>query len=156
MRKTIVFGIAISFFISCIAGCSDRDSTDSRPVQNDHSVSQMPFRELSADEISSISVYAVPPDETVTVDDIEQIETIVEILRTVVIYQKSDEWKGRTGQGVIFTITKTTGDVLVVRPYGQYLIIDGQGYRTEYQPSENLNRIANTVLGTSFGGMPIE
>ena len=117
----------------------------------------MPFSELSSDDISSISVYAIPPDETVTVDDMAQIETIVEILRTVVIYQESDEWKEPSGgQGVFFTITKTTGEVLVVRPYGQQLIIDEQGYRAEYQPSENLNRIASTVLDTPFGGKPIE
>jgi len=143
--------------IANVVGCSDRSSNNIQPAQNDHSVSQMPFSELSPDDISSIIVYAIPPDETVTVDDMAQIETIVEILKTVVIYQKSDEWKKPSGgQGVTFTINKANGNVLIVRPYGQQLIIDGQGYRTEYQPSENLNRIANTVLNTPFGGEPIE
>ena len=119
-------------------------------------ISQKPFSDLAANDISSISVFAIPPNETVLVDDIEQIEQIIDILNTVIIYQKSDGWKDTGGQMVTFTISKATGEVMEVSAYNPHLIIDGQGYKTEYQPCENLNRIANTILGTRFGGQPIE
>ena len=75
-------------------------------------VSQKPFSELSSDIISSISVFAIPPNETVLVDDTEQINQIIEILKTVVIYQKSNDWKDMAGQMVTFAINKTTGEML--------------------------------------------
>jgi hypothetical protein len=118
--------------------------------------SQKPFNDLRTEDISSISVFAIPPNETVLVENVEQIEIIIDILRTVVIYHKSNDWKDSAGQMVIFTINKTKGEVVEVRAYNPYLIVDGQGYKTEYQPCENLNRIANTLLDTRFGGQPIE
>ena len=123
---------------------------------NNRSNPQQPFSDLSVSDIYSISVYAIPPDKAIMVNDVEQTEAIVQILRTVVVYEKSNAWKKSSGQGVYFTVNKTSGEVVVVRPYGLHLIIDGQGYKTEYQPSENLNRIANTLLDTPFGGRPIE
>ena len=57
-----------------------------------------------------------------------------------------------TDASIDAVITRTIGAATEVRAYNPFLIIDGQGYRTEYQPCENLNRIANTILGTPFGG----
>ena len=116
------------------------------------SISQNPFNDLNAADILSISVFAVPPNEIVLVDDMEQIEEIVCILKTVIVYQKSNEWKDSNGQMVTFTINKATGEVVEVSAYNPHLIINGQGYKTKYQPCENLNRIANTILNTRFSG----
>ena len=153
-KKTIVIcSVMLAIVILAIVLIKLGNNAD---FNDNQEVSQKPFNDLSAEDILSITVFAIPPNETVLVDDMVEIEIIVEILRTVIIYQKSDEWKNTGGQGVTFTISKTTDEVVEVRPYGSYLIIDGQGYRTEYQPSENLNRIANTILDTPFGGQPIE
>lgn len=150
MKKFLVVTSVILLLVA-VVGCSVNDNSE-----QPENPSQKPFNELSAEDISSISVFAIPPNETVLVDDMEQIEQIIEILKTVVVYQKSDEWRESDGQMVTFTINKTTGEQLEVSAYNPHLIIDGQGYITEYQPCENLNRIANTILGTRFGGQPIE
>jgi len=160
MKKHIalVFALIVAL-ASALTACADNttlsDSTSNLPSETEYT-GQKPFSDLNADDILSVSVFAIPPNETVLVDDMEQIETIVEILNTVVIYQESGEWRDSAGQMVTFTIKKSTGGVIEVSAYNPHLIIDGQGYKTEYQPCENLNRIANTVLGTRFGGMPIE
>ena len=162
ITKTRIIALLIALLLS-ISACSDNNNSNTGDTRTTHPVdtvdtgfSQRPFNDLHTEDILSISVFAIPPNETVVIDDIEQIEIIVEILRTVVIYQSSDEWKDSAGQMVTFTLNKATDEVVEVSAYNPHLIIDGQGYRTEYQPCENLNRIANTLLDTRFGGMPIE
>ncbi len=125
-------------------------------IGNNSGFTQKPFNDLLSEDISSITVHAIPPDETVLIDNMEQVKEIVEILKTIVIYEKDDGWKNSAGQMVTFSIYKTNGEVVEVRAYNPHIIIDNQGYKTEYQLCENLNRIANTLLGTRFGGQPIE
>ena len=141
--KTFIASVSVLIIVLALTACADNSS-------------QKPFIDLNANDILSIYVHAIPPDETILLEDMETIEQIVDILRTVVVYQMSNGWRDRAGQSVTFTINKNTGDVVEVRPTGSFLIIDGQGYETEYQPSENLNRIANTLLDTPFGSLPIE
>ena len=161
--KTKITALLIALLLLSISACSGDnngvagDTTGTPPNDlEDIGFSQKPFNDLRVEDISSINVFAIPPNETVFIEDIGQIETIVEILRTVVIYQSSNEWKDSAGQMVTFTLNKATDEIIEVSAYNPHLIIDGQGYRTEYQPCENLNRIANTLLDTQFGGMPIE
>ena len=163
ITKTRIIALLIALLLLSISACSDNNNSNAGDTGTTHPVdagdtgfSQRPFNDLRTEDISSISVFAIPPNETVVIDDMEQIEIIVEILRTVVIYQSSDEWKDSAGQMVTFTLNKATDEVVEVSAYNPHLIIDGQGYRTEYQPCENLNRIANTLLDTQFGGRPIE
>jgi len=163
ITKTRIIALLIALTLLLLSACSNNNSNNSGDTTTtlpndtgDIEISEKPFNDLSTEDISSISVFATPPNETVLIDNVEQIEEIVEILRTVVIYQKSDEWKDTSGQMVTFTINKASGEAIEVSAYNPYLIIDGQGYITEYQPCENLNRIANTLLATPFGGKPIE
>ena len=100
-----------------------------------------PFADLTADEISSVSVNCMPPDKTVHTSDEENIESLVKILNKVVIYEEDE--KEYAGQSVAFTINKTDGTQIKVTAYNPQMIIDGVKYVTKYDPCEDLNALGN-------------
>ena len=104
-----------------------------------------PFQNLSLSEISKVSVELVPPDVTLDLND-GQIEKLVPILQQVVIYKQDDSYSESCGQAVIFTIIKTNGSLLTVQAYNPFLVIDGIGYKTKYEPCEALNQLGNQIL----------
>jgi len=107
-----------------------------------------PFRNLDETEIAFASVRITPPEKTLQVMD---ITTLVEYLQDVVIYRKDNSYTGYAGQGVIYTLTMTDGTQKQVMAYNPFIVIDGVGYRTKYEPCEALNSYANKLLneGTS-------
>jgi hypothetical protein len=60
-----------------------------------------------------------------------------------VTYKRDNSFGEYNGQWVEFEITKTNGETLVVAAYNPFLIIDGKGYETEYEPCEQLNALGN-------------
>lgn len=102
-----------------------------------------PFRGLDAAEISSASIHLLPPDKTVPITEIKEL---VEYLEDVVIYRKDSSYVEYTGQCCIFTIFKTDGTKMEVTAFNPFMILDGVGYRCEYEPCEALNRYANRLL----------
>ncbi len=105
-----------------------------------------PFRDLRADEVASIELTVRPPDVTIQIAEQKKIEEITAALNQVVIYQKADEWREYNGQYVQFTLTMESGERREVAVYNPFVIIDGQGYKTKYEPCEELNRLANVYL----------
>lgn len=103
-----------------------------------------PFTALTVSEISSVSVQLLPPDTILELNDTD-IEELVSILHTVVIYNKDNSYGDYNGQAVIYTITKTDGTQTVVQAYNPFLVIDGTGYKTKYEPCEKLNRLGNEI-----------
>lgn len=103
-----------------------------------------PFKDLSADDIEEVTVKLLPPDIQLAVNESET-EKLVEILNKVVTYQKDDSYIEYSGQAVIFTITKTNGTQITVNAYNPFIIIDGVGYKTKYEPCEELNHLANNL-----------
>jgi hypothetical protein len=103
-----------------------------------------PFRNLAVSEISGISVKLSPPDVIFELTDSE-IEELVEILHTVIIYNEDNFYNDYVGQGVIFTIIKTDGTQMKATAYNPFFIIDAVGYRTKYEPCEKLNSWANEL-----------
>lgn len=104
-----------------------------------------PFQDLTVSEISSVSVQLLPPDVTLELNDTD-IEKLVSILHTVVIYNKDNSYRDYNGQAVIYTITKTDGTQTVVQAYNPFLIINDTGYKTKYEPCERLNRLGNEIM----------
>ena len=104
-----------------------------------------PFQNLSLSEISKVSVELIPPDVTLELNA-GQIEKLVPILQQVVIYKQDDSYSESCGQAVIFTITKTDGSLSTVQAYNPFLVIDGVGYKTKYEPCEALNQLGNQIL----------
>lgn len=105
---------------------------------------QKPFKNLSASNIKSVSVELLPPNETYDLSDNEIIE-LIEILNSVVVYNKDNSYDRYDGQAVIYTITKMDGTTLTVNAYNPFLIIDGVGYKTKYEPCEELNAFGNRI-----------
>ena len=104
-----------------------------------------PFRGLEAADIASASVTLMPPDVTLELDEAE-MGTLAELLGEVRITRPDQSWTEYAGQAVQFTVTFADGTETEVTGYNPFLIIDGTGYRTAYEPCEALNRFANELL----------
>ena len=113
------------------------------------SIGRMPFKDLQAEDIKSVSIHLWPPNETRELSQGE-IEELVTLLQQVKIYNPSWLHLASGGQSNIMTITYQDGSVQEVNQFGSTLIIDGQGYRAEYEPNEAINQFANKLFNTGF------
>ena len=69
-----------------------------------HPWSKTPFKYLSSNDISSVSVRLSPPDQVFDLSNDEIIE-LTKILNSVVIYNKDNSYNQYCGQAVIYTIS---------------------------------------------------
>lgn len=102
-----------------------------------------PYKNLDASEILSATVRLSPPDKTVLVADIDEL---VEYLQNVVIYNEDNSYREFSGQGVTYTLTMVDGTQTDIMAYAPFLVIDGIGYKTKYEPCNVLNAYANKLL----------
>ncbi len=102
-----------------------------------------PFKEMKPSEIASATVRLSPPDKTILITEIEELTNY---LNDVVIYNKDNSFTEYSGQGIIFTLTMADGTQTEIIAYNPFLVIDGVGYKTKYEPCEALNRYANRLL----------
>lgn len=107
------------------------------------SMGKKPYENLDAAQIVSAKVLILPPDKTVEIEDIPEL---VDYLNDIVIYNKDNSYTEYSGQGVIFTLTMTDGTQTDIMAYNPFLVIDGVGYKTKYEPCEALNSYANELL----------
>ena len=103
------------------------------------------FRGLEAADIAEAAVLVGPPDVTLELEGAE-IGTLAELLGDVRITRPDQSYTEYAGQTVLFTLTMTDGTKTSVGAFNPFLIIDGTGYRTAYEPCEALNRFANELL----------
>ena len=104
-----------------------------------------PFQGLEAADIAAASVTLGPPDVTLELDTAE-IETLAELLGDLRITRPDQSYTEYAGQAVQFAVTFADGTETVVTDYNPFLIIDGTGWRTAYEPCEALNSFANDLL----------
>ena len=102
-----------------------------------------PYKDLNASEILSAAVRLVPPDKTVKIVELEELAGY---LNDVVIFNMDNSYTEYDGQGVIFTLIMADGTQTEIMAYNPFLVIDGIGYKTVYEPCEALNRYANRLL----------
>lgn len=102
-----------------------------------------PFRDLVETDIISAAVHLSPPDKTVAISEYKEL---VSYLNDVVIYSEDNSYTEYAGQGVTFAITMTDGTQTDVMAFNPFLVIDGVGYKTKYEPCEALNSYANQLL----------
>ena len=112
-------------------------------------IGRRPFKNMKAEEIQSISIHLWPPNETMELSQ-DEIEELVGLLQQVKIYNPSWLHLASGGQSNIMTITYQDGTVQEVNQFGSTLIIDGQGYRAEYEPNEAISKFANKLFNTGF------
>lgn len=109
-----------------------------------------PFKNLSANEITSVSVRLLPPSKTFNLSSNEIIE-LTELLNSVVVYNKDSSHNQYNGQAVIYTITKIDGTILTINAFNPFLIVGGVGYKTKYEPCEELNALGNRIMSVRLG-----
>jgi hypothetical protein len=102
-----------------------------------------PYSDLTAADISSATVHLSPPDKTLQIEDISEL---AELLNNAVIYNEDNSYTEYVGQGVMFTLTMTDGTQTEITAFSPFLIIDGVGYQTKYDPCQALNAYANELL----------
>lgn len=106
-----------------------------------------PFRNLEAADITAASVCLTPPDVTIQLDRAE-IETLSGLLRAVRVTRRDDSYPQYCGQAVTFSLTMADSTETRVMAYNPFLVIDGTGWRTAYEPCEALNGFANRLPRT--------
>lgn len=102
-----------------------------------------PYKDLEASDIVSATVHLAPPDKTIQITEIEEL---VAYLNEVIIYNEDNSYTEYSGQGVIFTLTLTDGSQEEIMAYNPFVVINGTGYKTKYEPCEKLNNYANRLL----------
>ena len=112
-------------------------------------IGRKPFKDQHTEDIKSVSIHLWPPNETRELSPGE-IEELVTLLQQVKIYNPSWLHLASGGQSNIMTITYQDGSVQEVNQFGSTLIIDGQGYRAEYEPNEAISQFANKLFNTGF------
>lgn len=105
-----------------------------------------PFRNLEAEDIAAASIELLPPDQTIAVENLEELTGY---LQQLVIYQPDQSYSEYAGQAVVVTLEMKDGSRMEIVEYNPFVIIDGVGYRCKYEPSEQLNRYANQLLEKS-------
>lgn len=112
-------------------------NTNKKPFQ------KRPFQDLKPEDIVSVTAQLIPPDKTIGVTEIDKLTGY---LNDVVIYRKDNSYSEYAGQAVVFTLSMADGTQTKVMEYNPFLVIDGIGYRTKYEPCEALNQFANSLL----------
>ena len=112
-----------------------------------------PYQDLATTDISSATVLLQPPDKTLQV---EEPDRLIALLRDVVIYEEDNSYTEYAGQAVTIQLTMSDGTQTSITEYNPFLIIDGIGYRTEYEPCEELNRYANELLDSGDAVVVLE
>lgn len=104
-----------------------------------------PYKDLTAADILSATVQLTPPGITLEIPDTAEL---AEYLSQAVIYGRDDSYTEYTGQAVRFTLHLADGSTTDIMAYNPFLVIDGVGYRTKYEPCEALSRYANELLSS--------
>ena len=112
-----------------------------------------PYKDLDAAQIVSAKVLLTPPDKTI---EIENIQELVEYLNDVVVYNEDNSYTEYDGQGVVFTLTMVDGTQTDIMAYNPFIVIDGIGYKTKYEPCEALNSYANELLNSGTANIILE
>ena len=102
-----------------------------------------PYKDLEAVQIVSAAVQLSPPDRTIQITEIREL---ADLLKDVVIYNEDNSYTEYSGQAVTFTLVMADGTQTDIMAYNPFLVIDGVGYKTKYEPCEALNHYANMLL----------
>ena len=86
----------------------------------------------------------------------EETDRLIALLQDVVIYEEDNSYTEYAGQAVTIQLTMSDGTQTSITEYNPFLIIDGIGYRTEYEPCEALNRYANELPDSGDAAVVLE
>ena len=75
---------------------------------------------------------------------------VAAVICEVVIYSRNQSYHNYVGQAVTFTLTMTDGTQMKVMAYNPFIVINGTGYKTKYEPCEKLNQYANRLVDEKY------
>lgn len=102
-----------------------------------------PYKDLETAQIVSATVQLSPPGKII---QITKTKELVNLLKDIVVYNKDNSYTDYSGQGITFTLVMIDGTQTSIMEYNPFLVIDGVGYKTKYEPCEALNHYANRLL----------
>lgn len=111
-------------------------------------IGSKPFKNLTVNEIKCVTVKLMPLNTETSLEE-HEIEDLVDILHEVVIYNEDSSFGEYSGQSVIYTITKTDDTEIVINAYNPFIVINDNGYKTKYEPCEQLNSFGNKLGDTN-------
>lgn len=112
---------------------------------NDTRLNEKSLSEIKTEDVSSFIVRLRPPDQEFSITDGQVTAELVDLLNDVTIYEEDNSFEDYSGQWVEFELTMTDGSSKIVVAYNPFIIIDGIGYKTEYEPCEKLNAFGNRL-----------
>lgn len=105
-----------------------------------------PCSSLKMEEIKEISVFCIPPEQTVTLSQ-EELTKALDLLQDMQAYHRVYISKSLVGQAVKFTIIKSDGTETEIVIVGNMTIsINGASYRAQYTTTEALTSFANSII----------
>lgn len=108
-------------------------------------VGTKPFRDLSASDIEMAGVEVKLTGLGTSMNE-DEIRELTELLHSVTVYEKTELDKAFYEQSVKFDVWTSDGSGvgtdIIIRNNPPYIEINGQGYRTKKEPSENLKTFA--------------
>ncbi len=102
-----------------------------------------PYKDLETAQIVSATVQLSPPGKII---QITKTKELVNLLKDIVVYNKDNSYTDYSGQGITFTLVMIDGTQTSIMECNPFLVIDGVGYKTKYEPCEALNHYANRLL----------
>ena len=108
-------------------------------------IGQKPFRSWEKADIAQVELTLTPPDQSFVLTDAEAGE-LLPLLQKVVLYQGDNSYTDYAGPAVVFDLPMQAGPTTQVGAYNPFVLLDGVGYRTKYEPCEALNAFANRLL----------
>ena len=108
-------------------------------------VEKKPYSNISESDIAEVYIlFGIYEPYPLTDEEITQF---VDMLKSVIIYQKDNSYVGYDGvQSQKFCIEKTNGKIIYISAANPFFIINGTGYRTEYAPCDKLSRFYHDMV----------
>lgn len=106
---------------------------------------EKPFASLTAEKLEKVCIRLEPPGKSLELTK-EEREELIPLLQKLKTGRRDDSYHDYCGQAVTFTLTETDGGEISVMTYYPFLVIDGAGYRTEYDSCHALDRFGSELL----------
>ena len=104
------------------------------------------FKQLKNSDIERAFVYILPEDVYAELDN-NEISELISLLNESKTYLKDDSYGEYYGQSITYTIIKKDKTKIEIKPFNPFLIIDGNGFITDYNNCEELQQLGNNIAG---------
>ena len=108
-----------------------------------------PFAHVRAQDIAQAQVELSPPGRRAVLPR-EDMEELAGILRVATVYQRDDSYRDYCGQTAVYTLTFTDGAQTTIAACNPFLVLDGVGFRTSFEPCQALQALAGEQVEKAY------